>query len=151
MKIAVCISGQPRSYTKGYEYLKKNVLDQYDTDIFIHTWKNKVYGIKDVIDLYKPVDYIIDELSIFDKDALNSKYTNTPDPEKFPPSNMVYAYYSLFQSCLLKIRNEIVSRTKIQPSTFYAWTRRKMIPKLPLSIIMEIMKNFKKEHEISVQ
>ena len=109
MKIAVCISGQPRSYTKGYEYLKKNVLDRYDTDIFIHTWKNKVYDIKDVIDLYNPVDYITDELSIFDKDDLNRKYTNTPDPEKFPPSNMVYAYYSLFQSCLLKIKNEIVS------------------------------------------
>ena len=38
MKIALCFSGQPRSYEKGYEYYKKNLLDHYDVDVFIHTW-----------------------------------------------------------------------------------------------------------------
>ena len=106
MKIAVCISGQPRAYDKGYEYLKKNLLDHYDVDIFIHTWKNKVYGTKKVIDLYKPVDYLVEDFNIFDRASLNKKYTNTPNPEVFPPSNAVFAYYSIFQSCLLKTKNE---------------------------------------------
>jgi hypothetical protein len=40
MKIAVCISGQPRNYEKGYQELKKWFLDKYDCDIYIHTWKD---------------------------------------------------------------------------------------------------------------
>ena len=32
MKIALCISGQPRAYKKGYEDLKKYYLDKYDID-----------------------------------------------------------------------------------------------------------------------
>lgn len=119
MKIAVCISGQPRAYDKGYEYLKKNLLDHYDVDIFIHTWKNKVYGTKKVIDLYNPVDYLVEDFNIFDRASLNKKYTNTPNPEVFPPSNAVFAYYSIFQSCLLKTKNE----TKTQAYDWVIKTR----------------------------
>ena len=39
MKIALCLSGQARSYEKGYEYHKKNLLDHYDVDVFYHTWR----------------------------------------------------------------------------------------------------------------
>ena len=39
MRIALCLSGQPRSFEKGYEYHKKNLLDHHDVDTFIHTWK----------------------------------------------------------------------------------------------------------------
>ena len=41
MKIAVCISGQPRNYEKGYQELKKWFLGKYDCDVYIHTWKDK--------------------------------------------------------------------------------------------------------------
>lgn len=43
MKLALCISGQPRMYKKGFEELKKHYLDKYDVDVFIHTWKDTVY------------------------------------------------------------------------------------------------------------
>lgn len=119
MKIAVCISGLPRAYEKGYEYLKKNLLDHYDVDIFIHTWKNKVYNTEDVIELYKPVDWLVENLSIFDRDLLNKKYVNTPNAKVFPPSNAVYAYYSIFKSCSLKIRKEI----RTQPYDWVVKTR----------------------------
>ena len=39
MKIALCLSGQARSFEQGYEYYKKNLLDHYDVDVFIHTWQ----------------------------------------------------------------------------------------------------------------
>ncbi len=32
MKIALCFSGQARSFEKGYEYYKRNLLDHYDVD-----------------------------------------------------------------------------------------------------------------------
>ena len=39
MKIAICISGQPRNFKQGYESLKTYFLDKYDCDIYFHTWK----------------------------------------------------------------------------------------------------------------
>jgi len=38
MKVAVCISGLPRSYKPGFKELKKWFLDKYDCDVYIHTW-----------------------------------------------------------------------------------------------------------------
>lgn len=37
-KIALCLSGQPRYVSIGYEYIKKHLLDKYDVDVFVHTW-----------------------------------------------------------------------------------------------------------------
>lgn len=106
MKIAVCISGQPRAYKQGYEYLKKNLLDHYECDIFIHTWKNGVYSTDDVFDLYKPVKGVSEDYFEF-PEILNRKYTHTPDAAKFPASSSTCAYYSLFRSCLYKIDHEV--------------------------------------------
>lgn len=109
MRIAVCISGQPRAYKEGYEYLKKNLLDRYDCDVFIHTWKNKVYDTTNVINLYQPVASIAEDYFEF-AEVLNKKYTHTPDPKKFPASNAAFAYYSVFRSCLLKLDHEVKTR-----------------------------------------
>lgn len=109
MRIAICISGQTRSYDKGYEYLRRNLLDHHDCDIFIHTWNNSVYSTNDVVSLYKPVSFVSEDYP-FTPDQLNSKYTNTPNALKFPAANSVYAYYSLFRSCLLKIDREIKTK-----------------------------------------
>lgn len=38
MKVALCISGQMRGYLKAYPSVKKNIIDVFDPDIFIHTW-----------------------------------------------------------------------------------------------------------------
>jgi hypothetical protein len=40
MKVAVCVSGQPRNYEQGYHELKKWFLDKYDCDVYLHTWKD---------------------------------------------------------------------------------------------------------------
>ncbi len=39
MKIALCFSGQARSFDKGYDFYKQNLLDHYDVDVYIHSWK----------------------------------------------------------------------------------------------------------------
>lgn len=105
MRIAVCISGQPRAYKQGYEYLKRNLLDKYDCDIFIHTWHNKVYRTMDVIDLYKPVEWRAE--NPLSKSFYDSKYTNTPNAAGWPPHATVSMFYSVFQSLLLKTKHEL--------------------------------------------
>lgn len=106
MKIAVCISGQPRSYEKGYEYMKRNLLDHYNCDIFIHTWHNKVYKSKDVINLYKPVESLVE--NPLSKSFYDNKYTNTPNAAGWPPHATVSMFYSVFQSLLLKTKYELL-------------------------------------------
>jgi hypothetical protein len=41
MKIAVCISGQMRTFEEAAISLKKEIFDKYDCDIFIHTWNER--------------------------------------------------------------------------------------------------------------
>ena len=76
MKIAICISGLPRSYKQGFEELKTHFLDKYECDIYIHSWYDitstyetghkfapKVYynfteeDYQNIIDLYQPKSY----------------------------------------------------------------------------------------------
>lgn len=109
MKIALCLAGQPRGYKIAYDYVKKNLLDKYDVDVFIHTWANPVYSPFDVIDLYQPKCYSV-ETPPFDKDLINAKFTNTPDAKKWPPFATVSSYYSIFQSSLLKIGVELETK-----------------------------------------
>ena len=67
MKIALCISGAPRQFKTCYPTLKKSILDHYECDIFISTWKSKIRHFKkpvqdegsfnEVLDLYQPKSY----------------------------------------------------------------------------------------------
>lgn len=85
MKIAICISGQPRNYEQGYKELKKWFLDRYDCDIYFHTWKDtttefvsshnftetRYYTFTDqdyqnILDIYQPKDYIFQRPINFD-------------------------------------------------------------------------------------
>lgn len=38
MKIALCLSGQPRSIDAGFSSLNESILKYNDVDVFIHTW-----------------------------------------------------------------------------------------------------------------
>ena len=74
MKIALCLSGQPRSVKQGYEFVKKNILDGNDVTVFCQVWEAD--GAED-IEVYKP------EVVLMEK-SLNtdlSKYTNVPPPQ----------------------------------------------------------------------
>ena len=88
MRIAMCFSGALRQFKTGYEYIKDYIKDY---DVFFHTWDNKINyfkfqgdeGIKkEAIDLYKPIDYLIEEysndkaLSLL-KDSQVDKYLET--------------------------------------------------------------------------
>jgi hypothetical protein len=55
MKIALCLSGQPRCFEQGFEYHKKNLLDRYDVTVFCHVWQTP--KAKDIFELYKPAKF----------------------------------------------------------------------------------------------
>lgn len=105
MKIAVCISGQPRAYAQGYEYMKRNLLDKYDCDIFIHTWKNKVYNTDDVISLYKPKLHEVE--NPYEDGIFDHLFPNTPNAKGWPPTATVSMFYSMFKSLTLKAEYEM--------------------------------------------
>jgi hypothetical protein len=54
MKIALCLSGQPRSYTKAYEYLNENLFSRFDVDVFMHTWYYDFFDYNSLLALYEP-------------------------------------------------------------------------------------------------
>ncbi len=104
MKIALCLSGQPRCAKQGYEYYKKNLLDHYDVDVFCHVWN--VPGVEDVA-LYKPMAAMIEETLTNDL----SKYIRVPPPQpnwkvKDPARSVWNLTYSLLKSNELKIVHE---------------------------------------------
>ena len=114
LKIACCISGQPRSYKIGHEYIRKNLLDVYDVDVFFHTWKNNNIDFSDLVNLYNPKKYVIDQPleNIFDK-----KYTRIPS-KKFPAYFTVSAFYSIYTA------NELKKDYEKKNNFFYDWVIR---------------------------
>lgn len=92
MKIALCFCGQARSYEKGYEYYKRNLLDHYNVDVYIHSWKFS--DSNKLVELYKPKDYLFEDKLMGNYDAI---YTNTPNAAKWPPRFTYSALYSMHE------------------------------------------------------
>ena len=76
MKIALCLTGQPRMVEAGYEFHKQNILDGNDVKVFFHTWETEGNLHEKAIDLYQPSNWLIEKSLNVDL----SKYTNTPPP-----------------------------------------------------------------------
>jgi hypothetical protein len=117
MKIALCFSGQARSFDKGHEYYKKNLLDHYDVDVFIHSWQFDRQ--QELVDLYKPKQYRFDEsLSKEESDRIDAKYTHSPNPKVFPPRFT----YSMFKSMFCV--QELLAMEQFLNRTNYDWVIR---------------------------
>lgn len=114
MKIALCISGQPRLVKTGFLTQNKYILEKYDVDVFIHSWyegqeTNLVecggsYSINDdtvneILNLYKPIKYIIEP----QKRDFPQITHHFPGPPIFPQLSM---FYSMMKSNDLKKQHE---------------------------------------------
>lgn len=100
MKIALCFSGQARSFEKGYEYYKKNLLDHYDVDVYIHSWKFE--NERNLLELYRPKSYEFETPPLGNFD---NRYTNTPNPQKHPPKFTYRMLYSMFRCSQIVLGN----------------------------------------------
>lgn len=110
MKIALCLSGQARSFKQGFEYYKKNLLDHYDVDVFIHTWKFD--GWEEYRDLYNPVEFKIDQSVTADYGkTIDEMYIRTPNKEKFPP-RFTYAMLHSMDTCATILSKHVFTTHK---------------------------------------
>lgn len=112
MKIALCLSGQPRFIEEASSYILKNVCEGYDVDVFCHFWfdedlQTKPYklgecgkgewhkqrissdAINQVLEIYKPVAYkvepsksFIDSLVPFQSSLEKYFYGSLEDPDQ---------------------------------------------------------------------
>lgn len=79
MRIALCLSGMPRTVHEGHKKLFDSFIKKYNPDIFIHTWldnphqgpwervytyEERVKQISDILSLYKPKSFHIDKSHI---------------------------------------------------------------------------------------
>jgi len=90
MKIALLLTGFVRSYLNNFNSLKVNIIDKYNTDIYISTW-NKTqsiinsgyddYDINSFINIYsdKLKDYIILDIDKYYVDKINIIFQSRSD------------------------------------------------------------------------
>jgi len=71
MRVALCLSGMPRSFKRCAEALRKNFIDIHKPDIFISTWKTELVDdtfpetdpVDELLDTYKPIKF---DVELFD-------------------------------------------------------------------------------------
>jgi hypothetical protein len=116
MKIALCLSGQARSVKKGFEYVKRNLLDNNDVTLFCHVWENtEVINIE----LYKP------EVLVIEKPLTNdlSKYTRVPPPQpNWKIKDPARAAWNLMYS--IKCANELKISYEEEHNMKFDWVVR---------------------------
>jgi hypothetical protein len=109
MKTAILLCGQARYARRGYESIKKHILDIYTPDVYIHTWKSDTgtfeaapwnnlgpiqiteSDIQEYIELYNPVKFQIDT-------ELDKKIPLQIDPLRTSHPNTGYNFYSYLVS-----------------------------------------------------
>ena len=60
-KIALCLSGQPRSVELAFPYVKNNILGGNDVTVFTFSWGK---DNQNILDLYKPALSIVREQDV---------------------------------------------------------------------------------------
>lgn len=81
MKIALCISGMPRSFKSTFASVKRCILEPYQPDVFISTWDSvridetwpETDSVEEMLDLYQPVKFDVER---FDERRKRSFETN---------------------------------------------------------------------------
>jgi len=124
MRIAICISGQPRNFKQSYISLKKYFLDKYNCDVYFHTWKtfnfestnfgfgNTQYSLTDgdynnLIQLYNAEKYIIEKPIVFDASGYKCPIWRQP------LNNTLSMFYSIYKSIqLVEEEYDYIIRTR---------------------------------------
>lgn len=121
MRIALCLSGQPRFLSTCVPLLIKHLIEPNKADVFIHTWWSKETvnqkfdtsipyqanavgtseeNVPELIDSLKPVSFLIESPRVFDK---AEKLIGAPTAK---PSSLCSNFYSQMTSLKLKKQYE---------------------------------------------
>lgn len=105
-KLALCLSGQPRSYFEAYQYVKKNLLDIFHVDVFVHSWKksNRMEQLK----IYEEINAIYSpKLMLFDSPLDTNINSDMRVPNASHPANFCTSmFYSIYKSDHFRIFSE---------------------------------------------
>ena len=127
MKIALCISGQPRYVRHCFPEIHNKFIKNHDTDVFFHCWYEPAkvgqkfeFLVNDrrtghlepdidkvILDLYKPKLNIIEPQINFNIDFLNGKHTGMIRPFSIPSM-----WYSIKKANDLKTEYEALHNFK---------------------------------------
>lgn len=110
MKVALCISGQPRGLHKAWEYIDRNILQPLAPDVFIHSWYEAMPAEVDyqVCNLYNSPHFEMD--SYFHKNFFKKydKIASAPHPA-FNTGHMLYSVWAANE---LKRKQELISGSR---------------------------------------
>jgi hypothetical protein len=56
MKVALLLTGLPRKVQEGYDNCWKHIIENYDTDVYLHFWEDEEYT--KVLEIYNSTKYI---------------------------------------------------------------------------------------------
>jgi hypothetical protein len=148
MKVAVCVSGQPRNVQVTYPHIYENLIEPNNADVFIHSWidpnfigrrpvssggviaSDVIPGNIDqiILDLYRPKEYVFEPQIEFD----GSKYEERKYPQ-IKPKNSISQRYSVRQSikpaldydyeCIVRIRFDWALSVPIEVGDFDLGTK----------------------------
>jgi len=124
MKVAVCLSGQMRSYKDCYDNLMKYIIKPLNADIFLHTWTEVGSSHKENRDtteivsknllqkMYKPKKLEIEEHKIeYNDELLGKKVPNLlKKTEPVHYKSALPMYYQIYKS--FKLLEEYVEQTQ---------------------------------------
>jgi hypothetical protein len=94
-KIALCLSGQFRTFEKVFPSIQKHILELYDTDIFIHTWD--INTNEDFIKQLPNIKYQIENYSTKRLDFIRNISVFNPYYAGHDPEMVRSMFYSLGQ------------------------------------------------------
>ena len=109
MKIALLFTGQLRTYNMTKDFIKKSIIDKYDTDVFLSIDTNnrvqlsQKYNkndltedtINDVIKFYNPIDYFITDNNNYN--LVVDQFINSFDFNKIKQYESKIILYLIFQ------------------------------------------------------
>jgi hypothetical protein len=103
MKIALCLSGQPRALQEGFTYHSRNLIEEHEVDVFVHSWKSEYNG--QIRRLYKPVKYQYDDYKFGKEHDIKYEYEGGKH-DAWPPRNALHGFYSIYHANQLKCEYE---------------------------------------------
>lgn len=128
MKVALCLSGQPRAFDGCFQQMKEYVIDPLDCDVFFHfwespseelgnTWKPKINSdwpsmtgarLNHVKRQLQPKAFMVEPQKIFASDDYRNDMEGCGKLQYSVP-NILSMYYSIWQANLLRVRYEVAN------------------------------------------
>ena len=112
LKLALCLSGQARSIFEAHKYVKKNLLDVFDVDVFVHTWKPQ--GGITQLKIFEDVNFIYEPIyNAYDYPLPENTNSDMMVPNASHPANFCTSmFYSIYKANDLRVRYQILKNIK---------------------------------------